>query len=119
METLAVLQVEEAPEHHVLPLAARYDVRELRLHWSYDAVVLEIEASTHEDYAVLRFEGVKDLCVPCGDVMTSISLKIQDTSQCPSRTHYIFPVRVGGTADEGYSLRFWAQSVKRLTKDEY
>jgi hypothetical protein len=118
METLVIQQVKEAPEHPVLPRAARYDVCELRLHWSGDTVVLEIEASTHEDYAVLRFEGVEELCVPCGDVITSIRLHIQDTSQCPSRTHHILPVRVGGTVDEGYSLRFWAQSVTRLTKDE-
>ncbi len=68
METFVVLQIQEAPEHQVLPFASRYDVHELRLHWTYDSVVLEIEASTHEDYAVLRFVGVRDLCVPCGDV---------------------------------------------------
>ena len=114
METLVATQVREAPEHPVLPRAKSYDVRELRLHWSHDSTVLELEASTHEDYAVLRFEGVEDLYIPCGDVITNIRLRIQDTSVCPSRTHHIPPVRVGGADSEGYSLRFWAKSVSRI-----
>lgn len=118
METLVVLQLKDAPAHPVLPRAERYDVRALRLLWRDDNAALEMEVSTHEDYALLRFEGIVDLCVPCGDVLTSIRLKIQDTSKCPSRTHHILPIRVGGTTDEGYSLRFWAQSVQRLNRHE-
>lgn len=115
METLVANQVSEAPQHPALPGAEKYDVREIRLHWSMreDNAVLELELSTHEDYAILRFVGVEDLHVPCGDLMTAISVRIQDTSQCPSGTHHILPVRVGGTGSEG--LSFWAHSVERLT----
>ena len=118
METLVVLQLKDAPAHPALPRAERYDVRALRFLWGDDNAVLEIEVSTHEDYAVLRLEGVEDLCIPCGNILTSIRLKIQDTSKCPSRTHAILPIRVGGVVDEGCSLRFWAQSVQRLTNNE-
>lgn len=114
METLVVSQVQEAPEHGVLPHAAKYDVREIRFRWQNEGATLELEASTHEDYAVLLFEGVEDLCIPCGGIITGIRLRIQDTSQCPSQTHQILPVRVGGTDEDGYSLRFWARSVKRV-----
>ena len=117
MDTLIAQQVTEAPEHPVLPQAGKYDVRELRLNWvmGTDNAVLEIEASTHENYVILHFEGVEDLHVPCGDVMTSIKLQIQDTSQCPSPR---FPaVRVGGTS-ECWGLCFWASSVMRLDNHE-
>jgi len=114
METLVIGQVDEAPDHPVLPRAQAYDVRELRFHWRDETAALELEASTHEDYVVLRFDGVKDLCIPSGDAITGIRLRIQDTSACPSRTHRIFPVRVGGTNEQGYSLRFWAESVRRI-----
>lgn len=114
METLVVSQVQHAPEHNVLPHASKYDVREIRFRWQNEVAILELEASTHEDYAVLQFEGVEDLCVPCGNIISVILLRIQDTSQCPSRTHRILPVRVGGTDEDGYSLRFWAKSVRRV-----
>lgn len=116
METLVALQVAEAPDHPVLSRASRYDVRELRLNWSMgeDAATLELEVSTHEEYVTLMFSGVEDLYVPCGDLISAIRLRIQDTSQCPSGTHDIPPVRVGGLESEGYGLRFWAQMVERL-----
>ena len=118
MERLVELQVNEAPEHSVLPYAKEYDVRAIHFDWPEigSTATLELEASSHEDYAVLRFEGVEDVCIPCGGLMTEICLKIQDTSQCPSKSHYIPPVRVGGTSSNGCSLKFWAQSVKRINK---
>lgn len=116
MDKLVAGQVGEAPEHPVLARAGTYDVRELRFFWCNDTAVVEIEASTHEDYAILRFGGVQDFCVPCGDVITNIRLRIQDTSGCPSRTHRILPIRVGGTDEVGYSLRFWAESVTRISR---
>lgn len=116
METLVALQVAEAPEHAVLPGASKYDVCELRFHWpeGEEGATLELEASTHTDYAVLRFTGVENLIVPGGNLISSIRLQIQDTSQCPSRTHYIPPVRVGGAETNGNSFQFWAKSVTRV-----
>ncbi len=60
METLVALQVEESPEHSVLPNAKKYDVRELRLHWTGGSIgaTLELEVSTHSDYDILRFYKV-------------------------------------------------------------
>ncbi len=121
MDTLIKQEVAAAPEHPVLPHAGKYDVHDLRFRWTIgtDNAILEIEASTHVDYAILRFEGIEDLCIPCGDLITSIKLHIQDTSQCPSQwSHHVPPVRVGGTSTEGYGLQFWAQSVKRLSGNE-
>jgi hypothetical protein len=114
LDTLVALQVQEAPEHAVLPNASKYDLRRLRFVWAEGEVpaVLEIELSTHTDYAVLRFEGVEQLYVGSGDIPSSIRLQIQDTSQCPSATHYIPPVRVGGVTPCG--LQFWAQNVRRF-----
>lgn len=114
MDTVVALQVREAPEHAVLPGASKYDLRKLRFVWTERGALatLEIELSTHTDYAVLRFEGVEQLYVGSGDVPSSIRLQIQDTSQCPSAAHYILPVRVGGVDPCG--LQFWAQNVRRL-----
>lgn len=116
METLVAMQVVEAPEHPVLPRASRYDVRELRLAWSVatEGATLELEASTHEEYVTLRFAGIEELYVPCGELIHSIRLLIQDTSQCPSTTLRILPVRVGGTESQGCALRFWAKPVERV-----
>lgn len=121
MDTLVKQEVAEAPEHPVLPHAGKYDVHEMRFRWAIgtDNATLEIEASTHEDYAVLHFEGVEDLCIPCGDLITNIKLQIQDTSQCPSQwSHHVPPIRVGGISCQGYGLQFWAQFVTRLTKND-
>ena len=114
METLVASQVRDAPEHPVLPHAQEYDVREIRFWWQNEVAFLELEASTHNDYVVLHFEGVEELHVPCGQIITGVRLRIQDTAQCPSRTHRILPVRVGGTEEDGQSLQFWARSVMRI-----
>jgi len=114
LETLVAQQVREAPEHTVLPGASKYDIRNLRLIWTdgHAPSVLELEVSTHTDYAMLRFEGIEQLYVEGGTLPSSVKLQIQDTSKCPSSTHYIPPVRVGGADQCG--LQFWAQSVRRV-----
>lgn len=117
MDKLVALQVEEAPNHAILPYANRYDVRAISLNWPEGDDICEIimEVSTHDDYAILKFSGIEGLYIPCGETRGSILLKIQDTSRCPSRTHNIPPVRVGGTDPEA-SLSFWAKSVKRINE---
>jgi hypothetical protein len=113
METLVQLQVTEAPTHPVLPNADKYDLRCLRFEWSGNGeAFLEMELSTHDDYATLRFEGVEGLHVESGDVPTAVRVQIQDTSGCPSGTHHIPAVRVGGTGSTG--LSFWASKVERI-----
>lgn len=113
MDTLVRQQVAEAPRHPVLPGAEKYDLRALRFDWSGEGeAFLEIELSSHEDYATLRFEGVSEFHVDSGDIRTAIVLMIQDTSRCPSASHHIPAVRVGGVANHG--LSFWAQSVRRI-----
>lgn len=117
LETIVALQVREAPEHSVLPRASNYDVRELNFTWAEgDArAVLDLTASTHEDLVRLRFTGVENLHVGAGtSSLCNIRLQIQDTSQCPSKSHYIPPVRVGGADPNGCGLSFWAHSVERL-----
>ena len=116
METLVALQVQEAPEHPVLPGPSRYDVRSLVLVSDGGAggAMLELHASTHDDYAVLKFTGVEEFSLTDGAMLQAIRLVIQDTSACPSRTHYIPPVRVGGAGPQGFGLSFWAQTVERV-----
>ena len=110
-------QVLEAPEHPVLSGAAKYDLRELRLVWADDGsgALLEMALSTHADSVLLRFTGVEDLKLPGGEIPASVLLRIQDTSGCPSATHRILPVRVGGAPPSESSLSFWARSVERVT----
>jgi len=115
METLVQLMVAEAPKHPVLPNSEKYDVRCLRFEWASDgSTCLELELSTHEDYATLRFEGVETLQVESGDVLTAIRVQIQDTSNCSSSTHPLPAVRVGGISTNG--LSFWANKVARMEK---
>lgn len=115
METLIAQQVAEAPEHPILPHARTYDVNKISVIWEMgnEGAVVEIEASTHEAYVILQFTGVENIHIPSGDLITSISLKIQDTSQCPTGAPSIPAVRVGGT-NECDGLCFWAKSVIRL-----
>ena len=113
METLVQLMLAGAPEHPVLPDAGKYDLRCLRFEWACDGeACLELELSTHDDYATLRFEGVETLQVESGDISTAIRVQIQDTSNCPSSTHRLPAVRVGGTGGTG--LSFWAGKVVRI-----
>jgi len=118
MDELVALQVREAPEHRVLPQATRYDVRVMRFEVSgagKDQSVLEVEASTHHEYVVLRFTGVERFCAPgFGASLSSLRLSILDTSGCPSGSHYIPPVRVGGCEESGFA--FWAASVELVSR---
>lgn len=116
METLIALQVQEAPEHPVLPGAPRYDVRSLVLASAggESGATLELHASTHDDYAVLKFTGVEEFFLADGAMLQAIRLVIQDTSACPSATHYIPPVRVGGIGSQEFGISFWAQTVERV-----
>lgn len=116
MDTLVALQVREAPEHPVLPNAGKYDVRQLRFEWSgYAIAVLELELSTHTDYATLRFEGVEDLHVQSGEAPSAIRVQIQDTSKCTSGSCCLPPVRVGGESAD--KLSFWASKVERVSNE--
>ena len=113
MDTLIQLQVAEAPKHPVLPNAEKYDLQRLRFEWIGDGIAnLEMELSSHADYATLRFEGVEELRVESGEVPTAVRVLIQDTSKCPSSTHRIPAVRVGGVSHA--VLSFWASKVERV-----
>jgi hypothetical protein len=113
METLVAAQVRDAQEHPVLPGAMKYDIRAQRFHWDdQGAAVLELELSTHDDYATLRFHKVEDLHVESGEIPGGVLVKIQDTSGCPSGSHHIPGVRVGGVGES--KLSFWAGDVVRL-----
>lgn len=115
MELLVALQVAEAPEHPVLPRAERYDVRALRFSWDMtESASVELDVSTHEEYVRLRFTGVEGFQVAGGELIGSLRLRIQDTSQCPSRTRHIPAVRVGGVESQGNALCFWAEGVERV-----
>jgi hypothetical protein len=116
MEKLVALQLQEAPEHQVLPAASRYDVRSLVLatEGCGNGATLELHASTHDDYAVLKFTGVEEFFLADGAMLQAIRLVIQDSSTCPSATHSIPPVRVGGVGAQDFGLSFWAQTVERV-----
>ena len=116
METLVALQVQEAPEHPVLPGASRYDIRSLVLsaQGGESGASLELHASTHDDYAVLRFTGVEEFFLAEGVMLQAIRLVIQDTTACASGTHAIAPVRVGGVGSRDAGMSFWAKAVERV-----
>ena len=118
MDELVALQVREAPEHRVLPRATQYDVLSMRFEVSGAGVnesVLEIEASTQLEYVVLRFAGVESFRAPgFGVPLGSLRLHILDTSGCPSGSHYIPPIRVGGWEESGFA--FWAASVELVRR---
>ena len=100
----------------MLPGAAKYDVRKLRFEWGGDGTaILELDLSTHTDYAVLRFDGVEDLHIQSDEVPTDIRVQIQDTSTCTSGSACLPSVRFGGV--EGGKLSFWAATVERIPNE--
>ncbi len=119
MDVLIASQVREAPEHPVLPRATQYDIRAMRFEVSgigEGESVLELEASTHHEYVVLRFTGVERFSAPgFGVPLSGLRLHILDTSRCPSGSHHIPPVRVGGWEDS--TFEFWARSVELVSRN--
>ena len=110
---LVDLKLREALEHRIVENLAAYDLRKLRCIWGEggdDPLQLELELSTHENYVILRFDGVFDLYIP-GGAMGCIAIKILDTStfmpEIPA------PVRV--EHPQGGGLRFWAESVEKIS----
>lgn len=114
METIVAGLVEESPEHEILPNASKYDLRALRMNWTHQITTLEIEVSNHETYKILKFSGVENLYIPGGELISSTLLSIKNTANCQSATHYIPPIRVGGTSTESNVLKFWAKAVEEL-----
>jgi len=112
VDVLIAAHVREAPPHDGLPGSTLYDVRALRFVQSdTDESALELEASTQLDYVTLKFTGVEDLRLPGhGTPPEALRLHIQDTSGCPSGSHCIPAVRVGGWIDSEFG--FWATAVK-------
>ena len=117
METIIAKLVDEAPEHEVLPKARKYDLRALRVDWTHETFIVEIEVSTHETYKTLKFSGVEELYVPGGELISGTLLSIKNLSNYQNETLYIPSIRVGGTSTESHVLRFWASDVEELTNN--
>jgi hypothetical protein len=103
----------QSPEHSVLPGASTYDVRQMRFAWGYGGLeegALELEMSTHDDYVTLRFTGIKELSVPAGQPLSSVSIRIIDCSEYLPEMPA--PIRVQHA--KGGGLSFWAQEVVRM-----
>ncbi len=114
METIVASLVDEAPEHKALPNASKYVLRSLRVNWTHETTTVEIEVSTHETYKTLKFSGVENLYIPGGELISSTLLSVKNTANCQNATHYIPPIRVGGTSTESNVLKFWANAVEEL-----
>jgi len=112
--SLVMAKLREAPDHLVLPGAHRYDVRKLNFLWGHGSDedrVLDLDLSTHDDYASLRFAGVKDLAIPSGDLISAISIRILDASAFLPE----MPAAIRVEHPAGGGLCFWADSVFRLS----
>lgn len=112
MDSLITAKLADSPYHEILPESWRYDLNQLRLFWDYGENHdgrLELELSTHEVYTTLTFTGISDLNIPCGCLLSEISIKIFNTKQyLPEMPG---PIRVQGL------LSFWAQEVVRIDPD--
>lgn len=115
--SLVRTKLQEAPDHDILYAARKYDLRKLSFLWGYGQFedrVLDLELSTHDDYAYLRFIGVRDLFIPSGNLISAISIRILDASG-------FMPDMPGAIRVEhpaGGGLCFWADSVLRSPSDE-
>ena len=73
---------------------------------------MELELSTHEEYVVLRFTGARDVHIPIGDSIHSLSIRILDL------TEYLpeipAPIRVQKARGGEGGLSFWARTVERV-----
>ncbi len=114
METIIARLVDEAPEHKILPNASKYDLRSLRVNWMHEICLLEIEVSSHEAYKTLKFSGVEDLYITGGELIGATLVSVKNTANCQNATHYIPPIRVGGTSTKSNVLKFWASAVEEL-----
>jgi hypothetical protein len=114
MDSLVALRIRAAPAHPIVAGVAAYDLRKLEFTWPEGdgGAVVRMEISRHDEYVVLRFDGVTGLHVASDRPPGAFRLQIQDTSACSSGTHVIPRVRVGGV--DASALQFWAQSVRRV-----
>jgi len=114
--SLVRAKLQESPDHGALPGVRKYDLRKLSFVWGYgqdEDRVLDLDLSTHDDYACLRFIGVRDLFIPSGNLISSISIRILDASgfmpEMPGAVRVEHPA--------GGGLCFWADTVLRLSPD--
>lgn len=114
MEAIIARLIDEAPEHEILPGASKYDLRALRVNWTHETTILEIEVSSHEAYKTLKFSGVEDLYIPGGELIGSTFLSVKNMVNCQNATHYIPGIRVGGTRTGSNVLKFWASAVEEI-----
>jgi hypothetical protein len=115
MNTIVARLVDEAPEHEILPKAINYDLRALRVNWTHEITIVEIEVSTHEAYKILKFSDVEELYIPGGELISGTLLSIKNLANCQDTTHYIPPIRVGGTSTGSHVLKFWANAVEEIS----
>jgi hypothetical protein len=111
--TLIERELEDAPDHPVLPNARKYDLRQLRFMWGYEEGpngLLLLEMSTHEDYVCLRFSGVDGIVIPSNSLLSGISIRILDCSSMRSR----MPASIRVRPPKGSGLEFWAEAVERI-----
>jgi hypothetical protein len=111
--TLIERELEDAPDHLVLPNARKYDLRQLRFVWGYDEGpegLLLLELSMYDDYACLKFSGVNGIVIPSNFMLSAISIRILDCSGMRSR----MPAAIRVRPPKGSGLEFWAEAVERL-----
>jgi len=110
VETITV----SAKDHDVLRKSWTCDLRQLRFYWGYgpnEDGLLELELSTHEEYVVLRFSGVIDFRCEGADLISTVSIKIFDTSP------YVPDVPAGiRVYSKGGGISFWAKAVVRVSE---
>jgi hypothetical protein len=111
--TLIERELEDAPDHLVLPNARKYDVQQLRFIWGYEEGpegLLLLELSTHDDYACLKFSGIDGIVVPSNFLLSAISIRILDCSEIRPR----IPAAIRVRPPKGSGLEFWAEAVERI-----
>jgi len=111
--TLIERELEDAPDHPVLPNARKYDLRQLRFAWGYEEGpegVLLLDLSTHDDYVRLQFSQVDGLVIPSNMLLSAVSIRILDCSGMRSR----MPASIRVRPPKGSGLEFWAEAVERV-----
>jgi len=111
--TLIERELQNAPDHPVLPDARKCDLQQLRFLWGYEEGpegLLLLEMAAHDDYACLQFSGINGLIVPGDSLLSGIAIRILDCSGMS----LLMPVAIRVRPPKGSGLEFWAQTVERI-----
>ncbi len=113
--TLIIQAIKEAPVHSVLPKSWTYDVRLIRYVWGqgeFERPKLYLDLSSPTEYVSLVFDGVRNLCIPYGELISGISVKVLNVGSVRNDA----PGRIRVQHPKGGGLEFWADDVAVIAR---